>query len=75
MTFPMKNSVSDNFLPAPLPIPPLKSANFIFIVVSLSLIENPPTAYRAPKRDIRKTAIFEIKNWTFEGPASVGNEN
>ena len=38
MTFPMKNSVLDNFpLCPPAHPPPLKSANFIFIVVSLSL--------------------------------------
>ena len=39
MTFPMKNSVLDNFPPCPPAQPPLKSANFIFIVVSLSLIK------------------------------------
>ena len=38
MTFPMKNSVLDNFAPCPPAQAPLKSANFIFIVVSLSLI-------------------------------------
>ena len=39
MMFPMKNSVLDNFpLCPPAHPPPLKSVNFIFIVVSLSLI-------------------------------------
>ena len=35
--FPRKNSVLDNFPLCPLLTPPLKNANFIFIVVSLSL--------------------------------------
>ena len=35
--FPWKIAFWTVFLPAPLPRPPLKSANFIFIVVSLSL--------------------------------------
>ena len=34
MTFPMKNSVLDHFPSWPPAHPPLKSANFIFIVVS-----------------------------------------
>ena len=38
MTFPMKNSVLDNFPPCPPAQAPPGSANFIFIVVSLSLI-------------------------------------
>ena len=37
MTFPMKTSVLDNFPLCPPAHPPLKDANFIFIVVSLSL--------------------------------------
>ena len=37
MTFPMKNSVLDNLPPCTPAHPPPKSANFIFIVVSLSL--------------------------------------
>ena len=36
-TFPMKNSVLDDFPLCPTAHPPLKSANFNFIVVSLSL--------------------------------------
>ena len=41
MTFFMKNSVLDNFPPCPPAHPPLllKSVNFVFIVVSLSLRE------------------------------------
>ena len=35
----MKNSVLDNFPPCPPAHAPLKSANLIFIVVSLSLIQ------------------------------------
>ena len=38
MTFPMKNSVLENFPPCTPAQAPLKSANFIFIVLSLSLI-------------------------------------
>ena len=41
----MKNSALDNFPPCPPAHPPLKSANFIFIVVSLSL-KNPEGAER-----------------------------
>ena len=39
--FPMKNSVLDDFPPCPPAQAPLKSANFIFIVVSLSLSLGP----------------------------------
>ena len=40
--FPRKIAFWTIFLPAPLPTPPLKSANFIFIVVSLSLNKGRP---------------------------------
>ena len=41
MTFPMKNSVLDNFPPCPPAQAPLKSANFIFIVVSILVAFHP----------------------------------
>ena len=41
----MKNSVLDNFPPCPPAHPPLKSANFIFIVVSLSLRVSKPGCF------------------------------
>ena len=68
MTFPMKNSVLDNFPPCP-PAHPLKSANFIFIVVSLSLTQKKKTEFSFQLSSAR---VRPPKQWfhaeTLRGP-------
>ena len=69
MTFPMKNSVLDNFPPCPPAQAPLKSANFIFIVVSLSLKGKSPNLPRIFFR------AKPLKTWKNQGkhPNNQGN--